>query len=202
MPIPPTLRAYGPWPLALLLVWPLAVVPGFVVVERYAATPGRPADPPAVWPARVDVQRTSGLATIVMLAHPRCPCTHASIEELARLMAQVAGRAEAFVLFFDPTGERWEHSELWQNAQAIPGVRAIADPGGFAADAFGAHTSGQVVVYDATGRLVFDGGVTRARGHEGDNIGRTSIQALLTGSTANATSAVFGCDLREPERAR
>ena len=45
-------------------------------------------------------------------------------------------------------------------------------------------TSGQVVVYDAKGALLFSGGITAARGHMGDNAGRDRITALLRGDTA------------------
>ena len=51
-----------------------------------------------------------------MLTHPHCPCSRASIGELARLMAQAQGRVTAYVLFIKPAGspEDWENSDLWQ----------------------------------------------------------------------------------------
>ena len=53
-------------------------------------------------------------------------------------------------------------------------------------------------VCDADGRLVFSGGITVARGHSGDNAGRSALAALLTDGTAATTkTAVFGCFLRD-----
>jgi hypothetical protein len=180
-------------------IWPLVVVPGFVVLERYANTAGKPAEPPSTWPATVDLPRTAGRPTLVMLAHPRCPCTRSSLGELARLMAAVGGRADAWVLFVDPAGTDWSDSDLWAQARAIPGVQVRADPGSVTSAAFGAYTSGQVVVYDAAGALAFTGGITAGRGHEGDNVGRTEITELLVHGVAPTTaSSVYGCELREP----
>jgi hypothetical protein len=142
---------------------------------------------------------TAGKATVVVLAHPRCPCTRASLAELARLTARIGEVAETWVLFADPTDVSWEESDLWRTAQAIPGVRVLADPGGDVAHAFGAFTSGQVLVYDRDGALVFDGGITPARGHEGDSVGRNTIVAhLLGGEEGSADAAVFGCSLENP----
>ena len=46
------------------------------------------------------------------------------------------------------------------------------------------------------GSLVFSGGITAARGHEGDNHGRSAIEDhLLHGGARVAHTPVFGCDL-------
>jgi hypothetical protein len=126
------------------------------------------------------------------------------VSELARLMAEVDGGLQARVLFLRPKGmeEGWERTDLWRRAAAIPGVRVAADPDGIEAARFGATVSGQVVAYDADGRLLFAGGVTGARGHEGDNAGRARLVALLrTGTADSRRSRVFGCSLVSPSRA-
>jgi hypothetical protein len=200
---PQARRVRPNWIFALLAVWPLLVIPGFVFIEQYSNAPGRLAEPPRTWPESVGVARTAGLATVVMLAHPRCPCTRSSLRELARLMAQVRGRAEAVVLFVDPVGADWAKTDLWDLAAGTPDVRALLDPGGVIANQFGAYTSGQVLLYDTAGTLAFNGGVTPSRGHDGDNTGRAAIATILnTGEPAAATSSVFGCELLEPERTR
>ena len=76
------------------------------------------------------------------------------------------------------------------------GVRVHLDAEGAERRRFGIHTSGQVLVYDAAGRLAFAGGVTAARGHEGPNPGQAALTALLRdGSPASSNWAVFGCPL-------
>lgn len=139
-----------------------------------------------------------------MLAHPKCSCTRASIGELAELMERVRGTVDAHVLFLHPddADARWEHTDLWTRAAAISGVTVHSDVGGREAARFRAATSGDTVVYDANGALVFRGGITAARGHAGDNPGRQRIVSLITAGTADRpTSPVFGCPLQDPAQA-
>ena len=53
------------------------------------------------------------------------------------------------------------------------------DKEGSDAAALGATTSGQVMVYAVGGKLLFGGGITDGRGHEGDNAGSEAVLALL-----------------------
>ena len=70
------------------------------------------------------------------------------------------------------------------------------DRQGQRATAFGAMTSGHVLLYDRSGNLVFSGGITAARSHEGDNLGCTSVVAIINGGTSSvAQSPVFGCSI-------
>jgi hypothetical protein len=112
-------------------------------------------------------------------------------------MAQAQGRVTAYALFLKPPGssEDWEKTDLWQSAASIPGVNVVVDSG-VEAQRFHAVTSGQTVLYDAEGRLLFSGGITSSRGHSGDNAGRSAIVSLLnTGETEAAGTSVFGCPL-------
>jgi hypothetical protein len=186
-------------PLATV-VWLLTVIGGMSVLWRYKNTPGAPAEAPTLWPERVAVERASGRPTLVMLAHPRCPCTRASLSELSRLMAQAEGAVQAHVLFLKPSDSEdgWEKTDLWRSAASIPGVRVAADVDGRQGGLFGATVSGQVVLYDARGRLLFRGGITGGRGHEGDNRGRSLVTSLIrSGGTGDRVeeSRVFGCAL-------
>ena len=139
-----------------------------------------------------------------MFAHPQCPCTTASVGELAILMAQAGGKLDAQVFFYLPGYEAtsWANTDLWRTASAIPGVRVFEDRRAAVAKSFGSFTSGQTLLYDPAGRLLFKGGITAYRGHSGDNAGRTLITALLRGEIpARAdlplATPVFGCSLRE-----
>ena len=74
--------------VALLFAWAAVVSGGFAVLMRYKSTPGEAHRPPAQWPRESRLQRASGQrATLVLFAHPECPCTRASVTELARLVA-------------------------------------------------------------------------------------------------------------------
>jgi hypothetical protein len=116
-----------------------------------------------------------------MLAHPKCPCTRASIGELAAIMAHCQGRLNAYVLFMKPEGftEDWEKTDLWQSASQIPDVQVISDPSGEEARRFSAVTSGQTLLYDLKGELLFSGGITPSRGHSGDNAGKSAIVSII-----------------------
>ncbi len=149
---------------------------------NYDYTPAPPTTPPARWPANSAIPRTAGLASIVLVAHPHCPCTRASIEELARLMARLDGRATAAVVFVRPRGvpQDWEKTDLWRSAARIPGVTVVSDAAGREASGFGAQASGQTLLYSARGDLQFSGGITGSRGHAGDNLGQSSVISLVT----------------------
>jgi hypothetical protein len=75
-------------------------------------------------------------------------------------------------------------------------VHPVEDPEGAAALRFGASTSGQTLLYNDSGRLVFNGGITAARGHEGPNDGQDAVIALLQNRPPLHTATpVFGCSL-------
>jgi hypothetical protein len=113
-------------------------------------------------------------------------------------MAHAQGRLNAYVLFLKPTGfsEDWEKTDLWQTAAGIPGVSVMVDDRGLEARLFNSSTSGQTILYDAAGHLLFSGGITGSRGHSGDNAGRSAIVSLVNAGTATrAETFVFGCPL-------
>jgi hypothetical protein len=180
------------------VLWLAAVVLGFVVMLRDQANAGPPASPPALWPQDCGLARSAKQPTLLVFAHPQCPCTRATIGELDRIAARCVGRMHIAVLFLSlpELGDAWNHSATWEAASAIPGVEVRADRDGALARRFGVVTSGQALLYDAAGKLVFQGGVTAARGHAGDNLGEDSVVALATGQPPErCASSVFGCRL-------
>ncbi|RYG58821.1 hypothetical protein EON80_26495 [bacterium] len=186
---------------SLAISWVLAVAVGFGVLLNHQNTPGAAANSAGSWPMDTGVVRDSSEATIIVAAHPKCPCTRATIGELARLMARCQGKVSAKVLFLKPKGvtDNWEKTDLWRSAAAIPGVIPVTDAQGLEARRFGAKTSGQTFLFDKNGRLLFSGGITASRGHSGDNTGIDSIEALLTtGKSAQHSTPVFGCSLVDP----
>lgn len=182
-------------------LWICLLAAGLCIMADYENTPGK-ADTSAVrWPAGCTIPRATEHATLVMLAHPRCPCTRASVSELAVLMARCRAKLKAYVLFFRPrhSSDDWANTELWRSAAAIPGVHVVSDAGGVEADRFHAVTSGHTLLYDTNGSLLFSGGITVARGLTGDSPGRSAIAHLVNASKAEqSTSSVFGCPLVTP----
>jgi hypothetical protein len=184
--------------IAVCAAWVLMIGVGLDLLWDYENAPGLTAAPPSHWPPDSHIHLAPDRATLIMLAHPQCPCSRASVGELARLMAQTQGRVTAYVLFLKPAGssDDWEKTDLWQSAASIPGVNVVVDDDGVEARCFHALTSGQTVLYDAAGRLLFSGGITGSRGHSGDNAGRSAIVSRLnTGEAERAETFVFGCPL-------
>ncbi|MBL8910076.1 MAG: RedB protein [Archangium sp.] len=183
----------------LLAGWALAVALTFVGIARYKSEPGLPAAAPARWPEASGLPRTAGMATVLLFAHPRCPCTRASILELNEVMnrADVRQRARAVVVFFQSDASV-ERSDLWKFVSQMPSTDIALDASQVERHRFGARTSGQVEVFDAEGALVFSGGITGSRGHAGLNVGRTDLIAAVTGPAGEAAHPVYGCGLDEP----
>jgi len=165
------------------VAWLALVLGGLKFLLDYQSGAGRPAVAPQIWPATSRIERDPARATLVLIAHPHCPCTRATMAELEHVMARAANRLRCVVVFSIPPGrpEAWGHSELWRTAARIPGVERLADRDGVEARRFGTITSGQALLYDREGRLVFSGGITPGRGHAGDNAGRDAIVAFALG---------------------
>lgn len=182
----------------LFVLWLLVVGGGIAAVSNYQNRHGSAGAAPEHWPSIRQLALSHDRDTLVMFAHPECPCTRASVEELNRLLARCPGRIAVQVLFFkpDPLPADWTETGLQRSTAAIPGVTVQDDPDGVLARKFGAETSGYVVLYDPQGRLLFRGGITAGRGHAGDNAGEDAIASLITGRPAGLRQTpVYGCSL-------
>jgi hypothetical protein len=180
-------------------LWGACVLLGMFAMLRYEMAPTAfGGDAPGQWPKNARLVSEHDHAKLVMSLHPRCPCSRASLRELAVLMARAGDRVTARIYFVEPRSApaNWLDSDLWRDAQLIPGVSVAVDRGGEVSKSFGATTSGQVELYGAGGALLFSGGITDSRGHEGDNAGLDAILALLRGrAPSTRVSAVYGCPL-------
>ena len=186
------------WLWALLFVWLGSVSSGLWALWAYENRPGIAAAAPDGWPAQTTLTRAVDRPTLVFLAHPQCTCTKASLEELAEILARAKNHPRTYVLFLKPDvfGAGWEQTDLWRAASALPDVTVMRDDSGVEAQRFGAETSGQTLLYDQKGALIFSGGITGSRGHAGENAGELALVSLLTrGRAERKTSNVFGCSL-------
>jgi hypothetical protein len=172
---------------------------GLAFIAHYDYAAGAAGVTPTQWPATSRIPRNPRDYTLVMFAHPRCPCTRASLGELEKLIARCPEDLTAWVVFFEPTGadDAWNHTDQWNTARNIPNVQVMSDRGGAEAELFHAMTSGHVMLYSPAGELVFSGGMTNARGHAGDNDGRSAIEAILNhAAPATRETPVYGCPIR------
>ena len=186
------------WLLTFVLVFAAVSISGFIWLSTYNNSPGQCGAVPPDWPAKSRLVMDSNRTNLVLVVHPRCPCSRATIYELSDIMAQCENAVTAHILWLKPqfTSDGWEVTDLWQQAAAIPGVRMVTDYDGVEALNFGAATSGQMVLFDHQGHLVFQGGITVSRGHRGENLGRAAVMDWLTKGTSNCREfCVFGCPL-------
>lgn len=194
-------------------VWAGAIVAGFWSLEQYKSIGGR-AEATIVEPyprAAADAAHAATSQRIVMYVHPHCPCTRASFQELTKIIRAGGERLAAEVVVVVEPGMHadWKDGAIVRAARDLPGVALRFDETGAEAQKFGAYTSGHTMLFAADGAPLFRGGITRSRGHEGENPGSRTIKLLLTDSllvsmakSQSMHAPVFGCPLfsREPCR--
>lgn len=192
--------------------WLSAAGIGMWALHRHDTTAGGGAAAPTDWPAGSSLSRDATRYTLVVFLHPRCPCSRATVDVLTELVARAAaanaGQRLAVTVCMDrPDGadESWDHTALWRKVRAVDGARLIADRNGVEAHRFGAATSGQSMLYNPAGKLLFSGGLTESRGEAGESAGMDAILRDIGGApgrAANAAAApVYGCELfdRRPD---
>lgn len=181
-------------------IWLGLIAFGSVVIDREALTPGAIAPPPDR--IRLDEKPCRDCYHLEVAVHPRCPCSCATLTNLARIAAECGERLFVRVHVYQPAeaDETWRRGWAWDAANRIPGAVVVADPEARDARALGALTSGSCVLYAPDGQAMFAGGLTVSRGHEGDSPMGAWIIATVTGDrdVERARSApVFGCSITD-----
>lgn len=182
-------------------------------MQVYQLSPGPSAAAVRQWPDRVPFVLDAQRPTLVLAAHPDCPCTQASLEELTRLLSRAGAARVAthIVIYSDPAfDERWRKASGWTLAAEVPGATLHADPRGQTARALGVQTSGHALLFAPDGHRLFSGGITPARGERGDSAGAEAIVRFVQSGgdrsaaepAVTATAPVFGCLLWGDEGAR
>jgi hypothetical protein len=175
-------------------LWGLSVCAGVVAMVRYEITPGIAATPPVNYFGQIEGSK----GRLLVFLHPQCGCSKASVDELQRAMTHADKALRTTVYMYKPSTEpdSWcVGTGLWNAAKLIPGAKILVDTDGRAAKSYGVRCSGQVLVYaSGSGKLVFSGGVTESRGHEGGSRGEDAIiEFANTGKCSIAKTNVFGC---------
>jgi hypothetical protein len=179
--------------IAVVALWATGVAGAFGALARYASTPGAAHAPEAGATAFLASQRQPGRPLLVMVVHPRCPCTEASLAEMGDLLGRSHGAVDALVLQYQAAG--WPQPPPAIDLGGIH-IRIVPDPEGKVAATLGAETSGHCIFVDAAGTIRFHGGLTVSRGHRGRSPAQDAILAVVAGSKASLVSApVFGCSL-------
>ena len=182
----------------IVCLWLGLIAVGNSILLNYNNQADQTNNHPTTWPANSKITPSSKQPTLLMFIHPKCPCTRASLEELNRLLTNFPDSLNCHVVFFkaDATEADWHRTDLWQKANKMKNLQVDLDEKGEEAKLFSVKSSGRVLLYDTNAHLLFSGGLTASRGHEGDNIGRTSIEYYLrTGQMKEDSAPSFGCAL-------
>lgn len=182
------------------LVWAATIGAAFNAIRRFETTPGQAAVTGPSWPKGSRVPRKAGEWSLVMLVHPHCSCSRASVQELQAVLEK-SPRVQPYVLVYRPTDfERaWERGAVLDAASRLRRARVMIDEDGREAKRFGGFTSGQTLLYDGEGRLRFAGGITSLRGHAGINSGRVDVIRIAKSQAGTGVHPVFGCAIDKKE---
>lgn len=192
----------GVWLKVSVVLWAGVLIGGVAVLGQYQGEPGAQRPAPAAIPIIPGVSAHPDRHTLLVAIHPHCPCTHATVGELERVLTDVhraGGEMPAvFAMVYRPGYEAsaWAETTLRDRLDGLPGVTLVDDPDGRHGTSVGALTSGHVVLYSPEGEPVYQGGITAGRGHEGDNAGKLALlDHLLNRAEAKSQTHVYGCEL-------
>jgi hypothetical protein len=155
------------------------------------------------WPTSSRISRADDRPTLLFFIHPRCPCTRASVAEIERLLAGhslTERQLPAVVVVATIPSQapmEWRDTNTLQRAMHLPNATLFWDYGGEESKLFGAIASGTVMLHRQDGTRTFAGGVTAARGHEGDNVGSERLFEALVDNHSRPLepTPAFGCRL-------
>lgn len=155
------------------------------------------------WPEGSMIKRDDKAYHLIVMMHPHCPCSRATLHELISIITKSREKVSLYILFSKPKSfpQKWVETDLYTNAQKVPDTHIFIDENSQQARLFGAVSSGQTFLFDAKGTLLFSGGITASRGHEGDSIGKNAIMDILQNKDVHLTQSppVFGCLLHEKD---
>ena len=188
-----------PWAVFALIAWISVVSTGISLMAIHGVQPSDAGDPSARWPATSSMQPNIARPMLLIFLHPRCPCSVASLVELEHLLTPLQGKVVTRAILYRPEGASndWGGIPVPESIAAMRDVEVVRDPGGLEARRFGVRSSGHVLLFDPDGTLLFSGGITPARGHEGDSIGRDTIASLIVGKIRSGLclAPVYGCPI-------
>lgn len=182
----------------IVILWLGIISYGFSVLLDYEFKVNSKSTAIKSWPDNSQLKQDPRLDTLLIFVHPHCPCSRASMAELDRLLTSFHQKLHTIVIFSKPAGkdDTWLKSDLWTKAQSLPGATIYVDDENKEAKLFMTNTSGEILLFKNNGTLVYHGGITSSRGHEGDSHGKALISNYLkTGHVPGEEGQAFGCSL-------
>ncbi|MFN3192827.1 MAG: RedB [Aureliella sp.] len=137
--------------------------------------------------------------------HPRCPCTQSTARNLAKISAFLRNDVNLTAFAYVPAeaNESWLETSTTREFAGIPGCTIALDSEAKMSRLFEVHTSGHVLLYGHRGELLFSGGITPSRGHEGDCRSGNDLVRLINDGLGSKDVPVewpsFGCRIYSEE---
>lgn len=182
----------------------------------FAGVSGQASHSSALFQASSTQVNESSLPILLFFAHPHCPCTRASLREFTSILERSADIPKRVVIIFfhpdssltDATATWAQTSSTWQSAhllgQRFSSLRIVTDTNGRIAQSYHVTNSGHTILARADGTILFQGGITPSRGHEGENAGKHAVLTLLKDPRHTLSSDfiishtyTFGCSLTD-----
>ena len=195
--------------LASLIACTCAIVAGTWCLTDYANRPGRQGEIAETfsleWAASewsLDQDFDDKKCTLVLFYHPHCPCTKATARCLQRLFTRFDDRPNFVAVAYCPDIEDdvWIESTLTSSLRELGPSHIVIDRDGRCCRRFGVFTSGHAIIYDVGGSLVFSGGITPGRGHEGHSSAASDLVAKVNGRSGEVNHwPVYGCTIVDSE---
>ena len=208
----------------LVLFWLAIICSAWVFAADFEKRPVALEPTLTSWPPESLICKKTGQDSkqtgpkLLMFVHPNCPCSQASIAELAKFLSRNKF-LDSYAVFIVPDNVdgSWLESKNWSEAQKIPGLQCFADYRATESRLFHARGSGETFLFAGDGRLLFHGGITAARGHQGANTGLDKLQlaaiksripqfesnpeAVAASAVKSTVYPVYGCSLQNCSRA-
>jgi hypothetical protein len=177
----------------LLAIWAAGVSFGVKKMLVFEFTPAAEISSPSQWPSHSTVKPDGFAPTLLVAVHPRCACSRASLQELDEILRQCPRLAARILVY---RSRQWRTDEAADAILPRQQAEAVVDIDGQEASRFGLATSGETLLYSASGKLLFKGGITGSRGHLGENAGQLAIIQFANGQIGNRDrTPTFGCSL-------
>jgi hypothetical protein len=188
--------------LGLVGVWGVVAIAGLIAVYAHAFKNEDIGRAEVIWPSDSSLEQSPDRCTLVMFAHPRCPCTLASLDSLARVMG--VADCKAVVVFWQPDSDSqpvesssWRNSPSIKLAEKMQDVSIYFDRSGAEFKKFGVNTSGHCMAFSKGGVQLFTGGLTSSRGHVGPSAASDSLIQSIQSVKPTKPSPVYGCTIRQ-----
>ena len=116
-------------PLLLGGIWCALLAYGGASLWRHTWTPGSVGDAPSDWPVASRIPRATDAYTMLLFAHPQCPCVRTSLDELARVVGEHPENVRPVVVIYHPTrqGAEWSNEFQREVADQAPSALIVDD---------------------------------------------------------------------------